>query len=116
MEYSNPLTGGSVMPTLGAHMQRLREGESTLAHRQVGSKIYTVAKGTGTSIVAGQRFCWAEGDIFCVPSWAWHEHANASASDDACLFSFNDFPVMRALGLFREEFYLDNDGHQVVSD
>jgi gentisate 1,2-dioxygenase len=112
MEYSNPLTGGSVMPTMSAHMQLLRPGEATLAHRQVGSKIYTAAKGSGTSIVAGRRFDWTAGDIFCVPSWAWHEHANASASDDACLFSFNDFPVMRSLGFFREEAYPDNDGHQ----
>lgn len=115
MEYSNPLTGGSVMPTMSAHMQLLRAGESTSAHRQVGSKIYTAAKGSGTSIVAGQRIDWTEGDIFCVPSWAWHEHANASTSDDACLFSFNDFPVMRALGFWREEAYPDNDGHQPVT-
>jgi gentisate 1,2-dioxygenase len=115
MEYSNPLTGGSVMPTMSAHMQLLRAGESTLAHRQVGSKIYTAAKGRGSSIVAGQRIDWTEGDIFCVPSWAWHEHANASRSDDACLFSFNDFPVMRSLGFWREEAYSDNDGHQPVT-
>ncbi|NEA30724.1 cupin domain-containing protein [Streptomyces sp. SID13031] len=112
MEYSNPLTGGSVMPTMSAHMQLLRAGEATLAHRQVGSKIYTAAKGSGTSVVNGKRFDWSEGDIFCVPSWAWHEHANVSRSDDACLFSFNDFPVMRSLGFFREEAYPDNDGHQ----
>jgi gentisate 1,2-dioxygenase len=110
MEYSNPLTGGSVMPTMSAHMQLLRPAEATLAHRQVGSKIYTCAKGEGFSVVAGRRFDWTEGDIFCVPSWAWHEHANLSASDDACLFSFNDFPVMRSLGFFREEAH--PDGHQ----
>ncbi|GAA1349019.1 cupin domain-containing protein [Saccharothrix algeriensis] len=115
MEYSNPLTGGSVMPTMSAHMQLLRPGEATLAHRQVGSKIYTAAKGSGHSVVAGARVDWTEGDIFCVPSWAWHEHANASRSDDACLFSFNDFPVMRALGFFREEAYPDHGGHQPVA-
>jgi gentisate 1,2-dioxygenase len=38
-----------------------------------------------------------------VPSWTWHEHANASASQDAILFSFNDLPVMESLGLYREE-------------
>ena len=43
-----------------------------------------------------------------MPSWAWHEHANASASEDACLFSFNDLPVMQALGLYREEAFGDN--------
>jgi gentisate 1,2-dioxygenase len=110
MEYSNPLTGGSVMSTMSAHLQLLRPGQHYRAHRLVGSKIYTVAKGRGHSIVAGQRFDWTEGDIFCVPSWAWHEHVNDDDSDDACLFSFNDFPVMRALGFFREQAH--PDGHQ----
>ena len=50
-----------------------------------------------------------------MPRWAWHEHTNASRSDDACLFSFNDFPVMRSLGFFREEHYSDNGGHQEVT-
>jgi gentisate 1,2-dioxygenase len=50
-----------------------------------------------------------------VPSWAWHEHGNASDSDDACLFSFHDLPVMEALGLYREEAYGDNAGHQPLA-
>lgn len=114
LEYSNPLTGGSVMPTMSAHLQMLRPGEATKAHRHTGSVIYNVAKGSGHSVIAGKRFDWKQGDIFCVPSWAWHEHANASASKDAVLFSFNDFPVMRSLTFWREEAYPDNDGHQPV--
>jgi gentisate 1,2-dioxygenase len=114
LEYSNPLTGGSVMPTLSAHLQLLRPGEATQAHRHTGSVVYNVAKGSGHSVIAGRRFDWQEGDIFCVPSWAWHEHANASASDDAVLFSFNDFPVMRSLAFWREEGYSDGDGHQPI--
>ena len=114
MNYVNPATGGPVMQTIGASMQLLRPGERTKAHRHTGSFIYQVAKGSGYSIIGGKRFDWQERDIFCVPSWAWHEHANASASEDACLFSFNDLPVMQALGLYREEAYGDNGGHQRV--
>lgn len=114
LEYVNPRTGGSVMPTLGAHMQLLQPGQHTIAHRHTGSVIYNVAKGSGYSVIAGKRFDWQKGDIFCVPSWAWHEHANGSTQDDACLFSFNDFPVMRALTFWREEEYLDNGGHQPI--
>ena len=105
MEYVNPVNGGPVMPTLGAGIQLLRPGEHTQAHRHTGCAIYQVAKGEGFSIVAGKRFDWQERDIFCVPSWAWHEHANESATQDACLFNFNDLPVMRSLGLYREEGY-----------
>lgn len=114
MNYVNPLTGGPVMQTLGASMQLLRPGERTQAHRHTGSFLYQVAKGSGHSVVNGQRLDWTERDIFCVPSWAFHEHANASATEDACLFCFNDLPVMQALGLYREQALAENGGHQPV--
>ena len=38
-----------------------------------GVKMATGAKGKGYSIINGQRFDWKERDIFCVPSWAWHQ-------------------------------------------
>jgi gentisate 1,2-dioxygenase len=114
MNYVNPVTGGHVMQTIGASMQLLRPGEKTTAHRHTGSVLYQAAKGSGYSIVAGKRLEWQERDIFCVPSWAWHEHGNASHGEDACLFSFNDFPVIESLGLYREEAYGDNAGHQAA--
>jgi gentisate 1,2-dioxygenase len=112
MEYVNPVTGGSVMPTMGAHMQLLQPGQATQAHRHTGSVVYHVAKGKGHSVIAGQRFDWKEHDIFVVPSWAWHEHANDSQTEDACLFSFNDFPTIKSLDLWAEAAYTDNGGHQ----
>jgi gentisate 1,2-dioxygenase len=115
MNYVNPVTGGPVMQTIGAGMQMLRAGERTKAHRHTGSFVYQVAKGKGYSIIGGKRFEWEERDIFCVPSWVWHEHGNASERDDACLFTFNDLPVMWALGLYREEAYGDNGGQQLVA-
>lgn len=114
MDYVNPDTGGSVMQTIGASMQLLRPGERTKAHRQTGSFVYQCAKGKGWSIINGQRFDWQERDIFVVPAWMYHEHANASDSEDACLFSFHDLPVMRALGLYREEALGENDGQQPI--
>ena len=114
MNYVNPLTGGPVMQTIGASMQMLRPGEKTRAHRHTGSSIYQCAKGEGYSIIAGRRFDWKKRDIFCVPSWAFHEHGNSSSSEDACLFCFNDLPVMQALGLYREEAFGENAGHQPV--
>ncbi|MEX0281806.1 MAG: cupin domain-containing protein [Arenibacterium sp.] len=115
MEYVNPTNNGPVMQTMGASMQMLRPGEKTKAHRHTGSYLYQVCTGTGHSVINGTRFDWKERDIFCVPSWAWHEHANASESEEACLFCLNDVPVMRALGLYREEAFGDNGGHQPLS-
>ena len=112
MEYVNPVTNGPVMQTMGASIQMLLPGEQTKAHRHTGSFLYHVAKGSGHSVINGNRFEWTEHDIFCVPSWAWHEHVNGSNTEDACLFCLNDLPVMRSLGLYREEAYGENNGSQ----
>jgi gentisate 1,2-dioxygenase len=42
-------------------------------------------------------------------------HANGSESEDACLFSFNDFPTMEKLGFYREEAHGENNGRQTVT-
>lgn len=115
MHYTSPVNGGHVLATIGASMQLLRPGFVGKAHRHTGSFLYQVAKGKGYSIINGQRFDWQERDIFCVPSWAWHEHVNLDPSEDACLFCFSDLPVMEKLGLYREEALADFGGHQPVS-
>jgi gentisate 1,2-dioxygenase len=115
LRFTNPVTGGHVMPTMGAQIQLLTPGEATRAHRHTGSVMYTVAKGEGHSVIGGKRFDWKENDIFCVPSWEPHEHANGSASEDAVLFSFNDLPVIESLGLYLERPFEDGDGHQEVT-
>ncbi|HEX7219489.1 MAG TPA: cupin domain-containing protein [Burkholderiales bacterium] len=95
-EYKNPLTGGPVMPTMGARLDLVKE---TKPIRHTGSQIFQVAAGRGWSEVGGQRFDWQEKDIFCVPSWTRYRHG---AHGEAVLFSFNDIPAMKALSLYRE--------------
>ena len=97
-EYSNPLTGGPVMPTMGARLELIK-GDSK-PRRHTGSAVYQVASGSGWTEVGEQRFEWEEKDIFCVPAWTRYRHG---AHEESVLFSFNDFPAMRALGLYREE-------------
>ena len=112
MQYSNPLTGGHVMQTMGASIQLLPKGFKGKAHKHTGSFVYQCAKGKGYTIINGKRFDWKERDIFCVPSWAWHEHHNLSDTEDACLFSFNDLPVIESLGLYQEKVFEENGGNQ----
>jgi len=114
MEYINPHTGGPIMPTLACGIQLLRRGVRTRAHRHTGSVMYLAFDGSGTSIIDGQRFDWRKGDLFVVPTWAWHEHACADGRE-AFLFSVQDRPVIEALGLYREEAYEPNGGHQPVT-
>ena len=103
LEYSNPNTGGPVMPTMACHVQLLRPGEGTKAHRHTPSAIYHVVQGSGYSVVNGQKLDWEPKDVFCVPGWTYHEHANASATEPAVLFSFSETPVLQALSLLREQ-------------
>jgi len=103
VEYVNPLNGGPIMPTLSCHLQRLRPGCRTRSHRHTSSSVYVGGQGAGTIIVGDERFDWEEGDVVSLPSWRWHAHENASADDDAILFSVSDAPTLRALNLYREE-------------
>ncbi|MGQ4808704.1 hypothetical protein NKDENANG_02092 [Candidatus Entotheonellaceae bacterium PAL068K] len=86
----------------------------TQSHRHASSSLYLVIEGAGWSIIDGQRFEWEQGDVFAIPSWACHAHANASQTQSTALFSFTDTPVIRALGLYREAAHTDNDGHQLT--
>ena len=102
LEYVNPSTGHSVLPTLGCYIQMLRPGIRTRSHRETSSAVYHVVAGACHSVIDGVRFDWTRGDFFTVPPRAWHEHANDD-DDPAILFSFQDVPLLTALGLYRME-------------
>jgi gentisate 1,2-dioxygenase len=114
MEYIDPATGGSALRTISCWIQLIRPGVHTQAHRQTSSAVYHVFAGQGYSVIGGQRLDWRQGDFFAVPPWAWHEHANED-DDEAILFSIQDIVVFETLGLYREEAYQENGGHQPIS-
>lgn len=99
LRYTDPVTGGPVLPTLDAAIQLLRAGVRTTPHRHVHSVVYQAFRGRGETIVDGVRFAWERGDIFALPPWAVHEHH--APDGDALLFSITDAPVLTALGLER---------------
>ncbi len=103
LEYTDPTTGGPVMPTMACYVQRLRPGKRTAAHRHTPNTVYHVIEGQGCTIVDGQRLEWGDKDIFIVPGWAEHEHINESPNQPAYLFSYTDGPVFKALRLYREQ-------------
>jgi gentisate 1,2-dioxygenase len=102
MEYVDPATGRSVVPALGCYLQMLRPGVRTRAHRETSSAVYYVVAGTGSTEIDGVRHAWGEGDFFAIPPRASHAHANAGGAP-AILYSVQDVPLMRALGLYRVE-------------
>jgi gentisate 1,2-dioxygenase len=97
--YTDPTTGGPVLPTIDAAVQLIRAGVRTHAHRHVHSVVYQVFSGTGETVVDGTVFSWRRGDILAIPPWAAHEHH--AGDTDAVLLSITDAPVLRALGLER---------------
>lgn len=112
MAYSDPATGGPVMPTIDCSIHLLPAGHHTRAHRHTTNTIYHVAEGSGYSVVDGARFDWEKSDTFCVPNWCMHEHV-ASEAGQAILFAASDAPILEALHVYREEAL--EAGHQVVT-
>jgi gentisate 1,2-dioxygenase len=100
VEYVDPETGASVMPTMSCAVHRVRAGRRSLPVRRAGNSVYVVFTGSGSSVIEGQRFDWGPGDMFVVPSWCAVEHA---ADEQADLFVVSDEPVLRALGIARTE-------------
>ncbi len=101
-EFTNPMTGGPVLPTMGCYMQLLRPRSHTEAHRHTTSAVYHVVRGAGSTIVDGKAVAWKERDTFSLPGWAVHEHVNSGA-EPAILFSFTDDPTLRKLGFYQEQ-------------
>ena len=91
------------LPTMSCRVQLLRANEQTKSHRHTSTSIYHAFRGSGTTIINGEKFPWQKGDTFIVPLWSWHDHANASSTDEAILFSMHDEPILKAFGLYREE-------------
>lgn len=100
IEFTNPATGGPLLPTLGCAAWRLAASSVTAPQRRCASSVFLVVDGTGSSSVEGEELSWTAGDLFAVPSWARVEHRSDTACD---LFELTDEPVLRVLGLYREQ-------------
>jgi gentisate 1,2-dioxygenase len=115
LQYTPPTTAGPALPTIGCSIQMLRPRVRTKAHRHSTASIYYAFRGRGSSVVDGVQIDWQAGDFFSIPPWAWHEHANASTSEEAVLFSANDSPLIEAVNLYREYPYEPHGGHQPIT-
>lgn len=97
LRYSNPLTGGDAIPTIGTAVQLLRE--NTTAYRSTSATVFVCTEGSGQTRIDDQVLEWREKTIFVAPSWKKIIH---EPDGEAVLFSFNDRPIQEKLGLFRE--------------
>jgi gentisate 1,2-dioxygenase len=102
LRYSDPIGGGSTLPTMNCEVQLFRPREKGRSHRHTYTVVYHAFRGSGTTWIGQEKFDWEQGDSFVVPLWNWHAHENKSR-EPAILFSINDRPAIEALGFFREE-------------
>lgn len=102
LTYSHPLTGGPTLPTVACEIQLLPARFKGRAHRHNSTVIYHAFRGEGVTVVDGERFEWSKGDFFVIPPWCEHRHESAPG-EDSLLFSFTDWPTMKALGFYEIE-------------
>lgn len=101
VRYTNPTTGGDVMPTIRAEFHRLRAGAHTRLRRDVGSTVFQVFDGAGTIDLDGTEHRVGIGDLIVVPSWVpW----SVSSDDGLDLFAFSDAPIVERLHFARTHF------------
>ncbi|WP_103338492.1 cupin domain-containing protein [Amycolatopsis sp. CA-126428] len=94
VRFSNPTTGGDVLPTIRAEMHRLLPGSTTATRREVGSAVWQVFDGTGVVRIGEQKFRVERGDLVSVPSWA---PLTITATNGLDLFRFSDTPIFERL-------------------
>jgi gentisate 1,2-dioxygenase len=99
VRYANPINGGAVLPTMGAHLALLPKGFTGEPYRSTDGTVFAVAEGQGTTMIDGKPFEWGVNDVFVVPPWMRYCH---NAATEAVLFSISDRPAQEALGLWRE--------------
>jgi gentisate 1,2-dioxygenase len=98
IRYTNPTTGGDVMPTIRCEFHRLRAGTETPVRHEVGSSVWQVFEGSGSVVLGGVEYTLSKGDLFVVPSWVpWSLRAETPFD----LFRFNDGPIIDRLGFTR---------------
>jgi gentisate 1,2-dioxygenase len=98
IRYTNPTSGGDVLPTIRAEFHRLARATETATSREVGSSVWQVFEGSGRVTVGDASWDVDHGDLFVVPSWQPLTIATDLGLD---LFRFSDAPIHERLGLHR---------------
>jgi gentisate 1,2-dioxygenase len=108
IRFTNPTTGGDVLPTIRTQFHRITAGTETAPLRETGSSVYQVFDGAGRVTVGEHSWSVTRGDLFVVPSWtplSVRSEASGSDSDSGALdlFQFSDAPILSKLNLFRSQ-------------
>lgn len=100
LEFLNPADGGSIMPTISAHVRLLPAGFESRARRSTDGTIFVVVEGKGWAQIEGERIALAPRDILVAPSW---KATRFAAESQLVLFGYSDKACQEKLNLYREE-------------
>ena len=100
LEFTNPAGGGSIMPTISAHVRLLPQGFKTQPRRSTDASIYVVVEGSGRAWLDNESMALAPRDILVVPSWTT---LRFDADETLVLFGYSDRACQEKLNLYREE-------------
>jgi gentisate 1,2-dioxygenase len=102
VRYTNPTTGGAVMPALDCYATRLPAGQATRPKRSTCNMICLVVSGSGRSTIGEHTFDWEQNDVFSIPHWNFASHTARGGNVD--LFIVSDKVAYERLDLYSEEY------------
>ena len=100
LDYINPETGQSCLPTLGFTAMMLRAGEVVKPVLKSSSGVFHVVSGQGYSIINGKRVDWKAKDVISAPVFAVIEHHAEGGA--AFMIRIHDAPLQERLGYYEE--------------
>ena len=100
LDYVNPETGQSCLPTMGFTAMMLRPGKPDRPQLRSSSAVFHVVAGKGTSVINGNRHSWGPKDTFSAPVFAAIEHE--AKGEPAFLVRIHDAPLQEKLGYYEE--------------
>lgn len=101
VRYTNPVDGGSVLPTIDCYALELNGPSQTVPYRGTYNAVVAVLEGEGVSKIGSTEFHWKANDIFTLPHWNWISHT--SKTEKSRLFIMTDREVLARLGYLVEE-------------
>ncbi len=99
VRYSNPVTGGHVMSTMGAWLAMFPKGFKGKDYQSTDGMIFVCVEGRGSTKVDDKVLEWGPNDVFVIPPWKRYAH---TCPEQTVLFSISDRPAQEALGIWRE--------------
>jgi gentisate 1,2-dioxygenase len=98
--YINPETGADCQKVLGYSALMLRPGETLALPARSCAAVYHLIEGGATVSMDGAAFALAEADTCCIPGYQATTLTNASATEPAYLFTADDAPLQKKLGVY----------------